>query len=138
MITVTPAEGLLLGAGASALLAGLFAVGFVKTARWALALVAAGAGAAAIGINTRLLGIVAAGALATGLATCFSPAWWQIERLAAERNGHLLPEQHRRQLASASRWYPGRIAATTLVLLFPAVAVAVCFVVAHWSLARVG
>jgi hypothetical protein len=117
-------------------LAAILALAFVRTAWWALALVAAGAAAASAGFENELLPVIVVGGVVAGIATGFSPEWWRRERLSAERHRDVLPASHRELLASASRWYPGRIAATSLVLTFPAAVVVVCLVLARWSLDR--
>jgi hypothetical protein len=114
--------------------AAVLAFAFVRTALWALALVAAAAAATATGLDNNMLPVVVAGGVLAGVATGFCPEWWRAERISAERHQDVLPPSHREQLASASWWYPGRVAATTLTLVFPATVVVVCFVVARWSL----
>jgi hypothetical protein len=116
--------------------AAILALAFVRTAWWALALVAATAAAASAGFENGLLPLIVVGGVITGIATGFSPEWWRVERLSAERHRDVLPAAHRELLASASWWYPGRIAATSLVLTFPAAVVVVCLVLARWSLDR--
>jgi hypothetical protein len=130
VVELGPTLAGLLAGGAAAVLA--FA--FVRTALWALALVAAAAAAAATGLENDMLPVVFVGGLLAGIATGFSPEWRRAERISAERHRDVLPPSHREQLASASWWYPGRVAATTLTLIFPAGVVVICVVAARWSL----
>lgn len=130
VVELGPTLAGLLAGGVAAVLA--FA--FVRTALWTLALVAAAAAAAATGLENDMLPVVFVGGLLAGIATGFSPEWWRAERISAERHRDVLPPSHRKQLASASWWYPGRVAATTLTLIFPAAVVAICAIIARWSL----
>jgi hypothetical protein len=141
---IGPALYELVGAvvGLSSTLAGLAAAGvaailalaFVRTALWALALVAAATAAAAAALENGMLPLIVVGGLIAGVGAGFSPVWWRAEQLSAERHRDVLPAPHRDQLASASWWYPERVAATTLTLSFPAAVVVACIVVARWSL----
>jgi hypothetical protein len=132
------ASGWTVGAAVVAGIAAMIALAFVRTALWALALIAAGAAAAATVLEDGILPLVMLGGLAAGVATGFSPEWWRAEQVSAQRHRDVLPAAHREQLASASWWYPGRVAAAALTLTFPAAVVVVCLVVARWSLQHAG
>ena len=128
---VTPGSGLLglAAAGISAVLALMF----VQTARWPLALVAAAVAAVATGFENGVLPMIVVAGLGAGVAAGFSSRWCRAERLCAQRNRDVLPASHRERLAGAAWWYPQRVAAAALTVVFPAVVVVTCFAVAHWS-----
>ena len=112
----------------------VLAFAFVRTATWALALVAAAAAAAATALENGMLPLIVVGALTAGVAAGFSPRWSHAEQLSARRHRDVLSPWHHEQLAGGSWWYPHRVAAAALTLVFPALVVVACFVVGHWAL----